>query len=100
MKVQGTTTKVLLRKVLEKYVPKKLYERPKMGFGIPIDLWLRTSLREWAENLLDERRLREQGILNPRPIREKWKSHLAGENWAYPLWDILMLQAWLDRYPS
>ena len=90
--------KILLRRVLDRYVPRELVERPKMGFGVPIDLWLRGSLRDWAESLLDERRLRDQGLLDPAPIREKWRAHLAGENWAYPLWDVLMLQAWLDYY--
>jgi asparagine synthase (glutamine-hydrolysing) len=98
LKIHRGRSKILLRRVLDRYVPREMTDRPKMGFGVPIDLWLRDSLRDWAESLLDERRLREQGLLDPEPIREKWRAHLAGENWAYPLWDVLMLQAWLDHY--
>ena len=99
MKLQRGRSKILLRQVLDRYVPSALIDRPKMGFGVPLDSWLRGPLRDWAESLLDERRLAEQGLLDPKPIRDKWQSHLRGKNWSYPLWDVLMLQAWLDRSP-
>lgn len=96
--------KWLLRQVLYRYVPKDLVERPKMGFGMPLDAWLRGSLRDWAEALLEESRLRREGYLNPGPVRDKWREHLSGRrNWQYWLWNVLMFQAWLsahDRSPA
>ena len=90
--------KRLLRKILYKYVPPNLIERPKMGFGVPIDEWLRGPLRDWAENLLSEQRLSQEGFFNPVPIRQKWKEHLSRKrNWQYSLWSILMFQGWLDN---
>src|SRR5712664_338611 len=95
MKLRGHQGKWILRELLARRVPRHLVERPKSGFSIPLDRWLRGELRDWAESLLSEKRLREDGFFQVQPIREKWVEHLSGKRaWQHHLWDILMFQAW------
>jgi len=96
MKIRNNQGKWVLKQVLYKYVPKKLIERPKMGFAIPIDSWLKGPLRDWAEDLLSPDKLKNEGFLNPEPIRKVWQAHISEkENFQHHLWDVLMFQAWL-----
>jgi asparagine synthase (glutamine-hydrolysing) len=98
MKVRDGQTKWALRQVLYRHVPRELVERPKMGFSVPIAQWLRGPLREWAEALLDESRLRHEGFFQPAIIRRKWHEHLSGErNWHNELWSVLLFQLWLEH---
>ena len=101
MKVRPNEGKWILRQVLYRYVPSQLVQRPKMGFGIPLDCWLRGPMRDWVESLLDVHRLRQEGFFNPEPVRQKWADHLSGRGaWQYHLWDILMFQLWLEHQKS
>jgi asparagine synthase (glutamine-hydrolysing) len=98
MRVRHGQGKWILRQVLNRYVPAALLDRPKMGFGVPIDSWLRGDLRDWAESLLDEKRLSDEGLFAVELVREKWREHLSGAGqWHYYLWSILMFQGWLEQ---
>ena len=97
LKVLNGIGKLILRKILYKYVPQELIERPKMGFGVPIGSWLRDPLKDWAEDLLSRKKLNDHGFFISDLIRQKWKEHLSGNNnWHYDLWNILMFQSWMD----
>ncbi len=101
MKLRDNRGKWLLRQVLYKYVPKELIDRPKMGFGVPIDAWLRHELRDWAESLLAVERLEREGFFNVGAVRQQWQEHLSGEfDRSNSLWNILMFQAWLEAHPQ
>ena len=94
-KINNENGKLILRELLSKHIPKNLFERPKMGFGIPIDDWLRGSLRDWAEDLLSEESLKNIGFLNSKLIRFRWAQHIREEcDWHYFIWDLLMFIEW------
>jgi len=97
MKLREGVGKWLLRQVAYRYIPREMLERPKKGFAVPVDVWIRGPLRDWAEALLDPTRLRNEGVFDPGPIAKVWSDHLYGvKNWNALLWDILMFQAWQE----
>jgi asparagine synthase (glutamine-hydrolysing) len=101
MKIKRHRGKWILREVLARYLPKRLFERPKMGFGVPIGHWLRTNLRPWAEDLLDRIRVAHDGLVSWPAVEQAWQEHLGGQrNHQYRLWTVLMFQAWLDAERS
>jgi asparagine synthase (glutamine-hydrolysing) len=98
-KLRNGNTKECLRKILFKYIPQELIERPKAGFSIPLGEWLRGPLKVWAERLLEEERLYEEGFFDTKLVRKKWNEHQLGKhNWQYLLWDVLMFQLWYERH--
>jgi asparagine synthase (glutamine-hydrolysing) len=101
MKVRGGQGKWLLRRVLDRYLPQKLFERPKQGFNVPIGAWLRGPLHDWARDLLDPARIRREGFLHPDRVANCWREHVSGQlDRARELWSILMVQAWLEAMRS
>lgn len=97
MKIRRNTGKWILRELLYRHVPRKLIERPKSGFGIPVGQWLKGPLRDWAESLLATTRIDQQSILEPSLVNATWQEHLSGErDWTQKLWTILIFQAWLE----
>jgi asparagine synthase (glutamine-hydrolysing) len=100
-KIRDGQGKHILRRILYRHVPQQLLDRPKTGFGAPVGDWLRGPLRDWAEDLLDTGRMREEGYLNPTPVRQMWDEHLQGRrHWQHQLWGVLMFQAWLRARPG
>src|SRR6202051_690594 len=96
-KQKGNQGKWLLRQIRYQYVPPALVDRPKKGFAAPIAEWLRGPMREWAEHLLGETRLRQEGFFDSRQIRQRWQEHVSKKrDWSPGLWHVLMFQAWLD----
>jgi asparagine synthase (glutamine-hydrolysing) len=98
LKLRRNATKWILRQVLYRHVPRRLIERPKMGFGVPLDSWLRGPLRDWAEALLNRARLDDEGYFHPDQVRRLWDGQLKGENNSMRLWTVLMFQSWLDAH--
>ncbi|OBP15336.1 asparagine synthase (glutamine-hydrolyzing) [Rheinheimera sp. SA_1] len=97
LKVNAGQNKWCLRQILDKYVPKKLIERPKKGFGVPLAAWLRGPLKEWAESLLDPELIYNQKYLDPKIVRQMWMQHQSGvADWHFQLWNVLIFQHWLS----
>ena len=98
MRIRAQTTKWALRQVLYRYVPQALIDRPKMGFSVPVGDWLRTDLKEWAEDLLNGGALRQGEFLRPEPILKAWDQHIMGTyDHSHRLWAVLMFLMWADR---
>lgn len=98
-KYQDGNSKRILKDILARHVPSSITERPKQGFGVPMAVWLRGPLRDWAESYLSEDALKAHGMFDPAPIRAMWAEHLSGtRDWNYYLWDVLMAQAWAEQW--
>ena len=97
-KIRNGQGKWILKKLLYKFVPKKIVHRPKMGFGVPIGDWLRGPLKDWSDNLLDKNRLKKEGYLNSEIVSKMWREHLDGSrDRTNEIWNILMFQLWLEN---
>ena len=100
-KIRDGQGKWILRQLLDKYVPRELIERPKMGFGVPLDAWLRGPLKDWAEALLEPARLAREGYFDAALVGQKWREHQSGaRNWQHHLWNVLMFQSWSEQQPA
>ena len=99
LKMEDRVPKRLLKEICWKHVPKEMMERPKKGFGVPVDAWLRGELRDWAEHLLSEKELSQHGLLDVATIRERWKLHQTGKaDFGFSLWTVLNFQAWYKKW--
>lgn len=97
--INKTGSKLILRNILKKYVPEDYWERPKMGFAVPVDSWLRGPLKGWADDLLSSDYLKKKGFFDYGVVEKKWKQHKKGvKNWQFELWDVLMFNAWLESH--
>ena len=96
-KIRDGQGKWLLRQLLYRHVPRQMIDRPKKGFSVPLAVWLRGPLKDWAAALLDPARLRQQGLFHAEPVERKWREHQSGaRDWSTHLWSIIMTQAWLE----
>ena len=99
IQLKKNQTKWILRQVLKKYLPEKLFNRPKMGFGVPLDSWLRKDLKDWASHLLSDEVFKKYDLLKKDDIQLMWREHQSTEkNWQYPIWNVLMLHSWAEEY--
>ena len=98
MKLRNGNGKWVIRQLLERHVPNRLWNRPKQGFALPVEKWLRGPLREWVESLLSEESLKNDGYLEAAPIRNIWHEHLAGKNRQHTLWNVISYLAWRNHW--
>jgi len=99
LKLRGGKGKWIVRQALKRHVPEGLFDRPKMGFGVPIEEWLRGDLKDWGASLLTKSRLQQQGYLEAAPVLKKWNEHQKSvNNWDAQLWAVLMFEAWVDAF--
>jgi len=98
MKINHLDQKIILKRILEQYLPPKLFERPKMGFGVPLSDWMRGPLSSWIEDLINPASVKKYGILDSEMVWKIWQDHRSGrQDWGYWLWDLVSLQAWLEK---